>query len=1445
MSARSAITGHVVERGSSSALLVLGMHRSGTSAITGALRHCGAWTGEDAELTEANAENPTGFWERRDVRPICDRLLRSAGADWWKIATFDPDAIPHAILVEQKREFGQVVALLDKHPTWVLKEPRLCLLLPVLRDHITNPVCIHIYRNPLEVARSLQTRNGFSISAGLALWEAYNRRALSASKNLPRVFVFHEALMLHPVETIDALVKQLNRFGVKNLARPNKKRLKQLIKPSLYRRRATGEDTEEYLTPSQKFLWMNLLNDQVSDQDVHTDVSRPTRQHLLDLESTEESLNYHKHRRAEIATELGRRSETLAARETAICNLTHKAEELDATLKMRAATIEERDKEIRTLTSRIEELEAALRNRTATIGKRDDAIRTLTNRADTLTKTLGTRDAVVEARDETIRTLTAELSQRTATVKEREDAIGTLTAELSQRTAELSRRTATVKEREDAIGTLTAELSQRTAELSRRTATVKEREDAIGTLTAELSQRTAELSRRTATVKEREDAIGTLTAELSQRTAELSQRTAELSQRTAELSQRTAELSQRTETVKEREDAIRALKSRRDELTTELGRNTETIEDRDKAIRILTDRSDKLTAEIGRHTATIKERTEEMRTLVEERDEAKGTLASRTEEHTAELGRRIATIEKQDERIQTQTADLARHAEMIEARNEAMHALLASRSWRITGPLRSASRGARWFLRNCRRALKLLFWLSTGKFSRAKAAVRFVLLQSIPKSNKNAKKNSENTENRKQSTTAQDRRNEDRNLNSVSSRSKHAKQARIKVSVVAWDVGHNPLGRAYLLADVLRNDYDVELIGANFPRFGSQIWEPLRTGSRVPITTFRGGNFPDYFRQMEDVAKLVDGDIIYVSKPRLPGIELAILAKLQRNRPIILDIDDYELGFFRNRTPLSLDAVKAARKTSDYDCPHDEFWTRYSESLVPLFDHLTVSNEELQAKYGGTILPHIRCATDFDPRKFDRNAIRKDLGFTEDDKVIVFAGTPRAHKGVVRIAAALEKLNRANYKLLIVGSSADSESYAAIENLDPRFVRTIPNIPFAELPQYLSVGDLICLLQDKRKITSQFQMPAKFTDGLSMGIPMLATDVAPLREPAKHGLIRLLKDVPLAQGISEIFENYDVYKAASVRNREAFLEKYSYQSNLGTLKNIFSDAVANPRPMVGEFEELIAYHRGIFCDGRELINGTVLETTDAFGRSNQEIPVDSSKGNKESAGGNDRTYVDDKIDIVFFWKQNDSGIYGRRQDMMVKYLAKDIRINQILHFDAPIDLFRSSKVAVMSGQAGRHSHTGLVLRQTLRRKLNGKIDNKIVNDTFVYSTRGRTSFPMKWMLRSEDDYLAYLEKKFKKHGIGRRRTVFWVCPTNFHFPSIVEHFGADLVVADVIDDQRKWNVKERYREMLHENYDKILSSSDLVFANCKTVVESMGIFSNDIHMIPNAAGAAR
>ena len=114
-------------------LIVLGMHRAGTSSVTRLLNLAGAYFGPEGIATETNEENPKGFWERRDVRAVCDGLLLGGDFDWWRVADFDIERIPESVREEQIEAFRRIVGQLDANRPWVIKEPRLCLLLPLLR----------------------------------------------------------------------------------------------------------------------------------------------------------------------------------------------------------------------------------------------------------------------------------------------------------------------------------------------------------------------------------------------------------------------------------------------------------------------------------------------------------------------------------------------------------------------------------------------------------------------------------------------------------------------------------------------------------------------------------------------------------------------------------------------------------------------------------------------------------------------------------------------------------------------------------------------------------------------------------------------------------------------------------------------------------------------------------------------------------------------------------------------------------------------------------------------------------------------------------------------------------------------------------------------------------------------------------------------------------------
>ena len=198
--------------------LVLGMHRSGTSALTGLLDRLGFYAGPDESLMGADDHNAMGYWELGEVHAFNEELLAALGGSWTDVLAIDPRQLGDPLRAGFLARARSLVGHLDSYGPWVIKDPRLCLLLPFWLDLLQRPLCILIHRNPLAVARSLARRNGLPIFAGIALWEHYNRAALAASQGLPRVLVGYRDLIDDPAATARKLVRALGVEGLRDLS---------------------------------------------------------------------------------------------------------------------------------------------------------------------------------------------------------------------------------------------------------------------------------------------------------------------------------------------------------------------------------------------------------------------------------------------------------------------------------------------------------------------------------------------------------------------------------------------------------------------------------------------------------------------------------------------------------------------------------------------------------------------------------------------------------------------------------------------------------------------------------------------------------------------------------------------------------------------------------------------------------------------------------------------------------------------------------------------------------------------------------------------------------------------------------------------------------------------------------------------------------------------------
>lgn len=342
-------------------LVVLGMHRSGTSAVTRLLNMMGAHFGPEGSSTGANDENPKGFWERRDVRQACDRLLHAGDRDWWRVRDFSIDDIPVEAVNQGVKDFGRIVGDMDSWRPWVMKEPRLCLLFPVLRRVLEFPVCVLVHRDPLEVATSLQKRNDYPLAFGLALWETYVCHSLEASQHLPRVLVSYNSLMAEPVDTVKALHEQLTGFEVQGLRVPSSREIESFVDSSLYRQRSMMS-WEDHLNGSQAELAKALVDGSALERDAPV-VSQGADAALEQFELFLSQSQLYSERAAEMQrlsekvtdleernAEVGRLSDELAAMDRAVV-------QRDEAIVDRDAALIERDERLAALQQQLSDTE--------------------------------------------------------------------------------------------------------------------------------------------------------------------------------------------------------------------------------------------------------------------------------------------------------------------------------------------------------------------------------------------------------------------------------------------------------------------------------------------------------------------------------------------------------------------------------------------------------------------------------------------------------------------------------------------------------------------------------------------------------------------------------------------------------------------------------------------------------------------------------------------------------------------------------------------------------------------------------------------------------------------------------------------------------------------------------------------------------------------------------
>lgn len=239
--------------------LVVGMHRSGTSSVAGTLALLGFVP--PVNLIGENKANPKGHWESSAVARLNDRIMEFAGSRWQDWRPFNESWYDTPYLQRFAAEAEEVLdAEFADSPMMVLKDPRICRLakfwLHVLDMGDVEPVIFMPFRDPLEVAQSLEARNGFTALTSEFLWLRYILDAERGTRCRTR-FIFSYADFVADWRSVINRAKDVLGVQFPKLSISTSSKIDDFLDADLYRNRADPDSDRSALLGS----WATSVRD--------------------------------------------------------------------------------------------------------------------------------------------------------------------------------------------------------------------------------------------------------------------------------------------------------------------------------------------------------------------------------------------------------------------------------------------------------------------------------------------------------------------------------------------------------------------------------------------------------------------------------------------------------------------------------------------------------------------------------------------------------------------------------------------------------------------------------------------------------------------------------------------------------------------------------------------------------------------------------------------------------------------------------------------------------------------------------------------------------------------------------------------------------------------------------------------------------------------------------
>ncbi|MFZ5964860.1 hypothetical protein ACOXXX_18100 [Thalassococcus sp. BH17M4-6] len=669
------------------AVMVLGMHRSGTSALGGVLSILGC--DRPAQEMKPNASNEQGYFESQVLYGLHNRLLKSAGSSWDDWTEFNPRWFDSPRGAEFRAAAAEALqAEFGTSPLFLLKDPRICRFVPFWAGVLDDAGCavkvVHTHRNPLEVAASLEKRDGLPRDLGVLIWLRYVLDAEYGSRGMSRTFTSYRHLLSDWAsmasqieEDLDLLLPRMSPGSAREIDAFLRADLRHFDEPQtrvlrnpfisdwvrsafsiLERWAETGEDAADHAAFDQMRAAFNAAAPAFAQLVEIVRDDAPNRAKLQESESKrkEEKAKY---------------DELKESHQTEAHRARHAQRQRDAA----QADLDAAKNEIKGLSDRLAQTENSLGERIAGLEKERDAA---TDRVKGLTGDLDAAQSDLDAARNEIKCLSDRLAQTESSLGERiaglekerdaaADRVKGLTGDLDDARAELDTANNEIKDLSDRLAQTQSALEQRRAEA-----------EEVG---AALEMARAETSRQDEKLRTRAEEMSRLTGAVIDLETEL--RSIRSAQQTAERALRETREKFDRENAAHRATAseLKAARSRVTELDGDLARLTR-LGNADK--QVMTERLRGLESRLGEKEAELHQAQLEHTQLAKKaRDQADKILRTETK-----LSIRENELKESLARVENQNETLANQAQRLEAAEYALMALQDSSSWKFTAPLR-------------------------------------------------------------------------------------------------------------------------------------------------------------------------------------------------------------------------------------------------------------------------------------------------------------------------------------------------------------------------------------------------------------------------------------------------------------------------------------------------------------------------------------------------------------------------------------------------------------------------------------------------------------------------------------------------------------------------------------------------------------------------------------